>query len=210
MDWQREAVERGAGVLQDTGRSRWTSSAQAPCAAAASFNLPIFFSSGSDCREAWLGATTARYGRDSAAVGQGANRQAKRRSEGARALGPGRAADRQAGGFLWAATVAAKGRHKFLLPETGREPAYLGFQARLQLERSRSAASLAPGPTGLRRSRFVVFWPTHPPGYWVLFRAGGVELAASGSGAGSGRFAGHWQEPVDEQCPGALCRCCII
>ena len=38
----------------------------------------------------------------------------------------------------------------------------------------------------------------------------GVELAARGSGAGSGRFAGHWQEPVDEQCPGALCRCCII
>ena len=128
--------------MQDTGRSQWTSSAQAPCAAAASFNLPIFFSRGSGRREARPGATTARYGRDSAAIGQGTKGRAKRRSAGARALGPGRAAGRLAGGFLWAATVAAKGRHNLVPPETGRgcEPK-LEFQARLQLRRSRDTTN---------------------------------------------------------------------
>ena len=81
LQLQRVAVERGAGACRGHGQEPVSvSRLRAPLSSA---NLPIYFSSGDDRRMQRARATTARYGRDSAAAGQGARARSRQRAEGA-------------------------------------------------------------------------------------------------------------------------------
>ena len=78
----KEAAGSGAAALV-TGSRRWPEHGPRLPAAFPVANLPIYFSSGDDRRMQRARATTARYGRDSAAAGQGARARSRQRAEGA-------------------------------------------------------------------------------------------------------------------------------
>ena len=78
----KEAAGSGAAALV-TGSRRWPEHGPRLPAAFPVVNLPIYFSSGDDRRMQRARATTARYGRDSAAAGQGARARSRQRAEGA-------------------------------------------------------------------------------------------------------------------------------
>ena len=73
----------GRAAALDTGTRRWPEHGPRLPAAFPVVNLPIYFSSGDDRRMQRARATTARYGRDSAAAGQGARARSRQRAEGA-------------------------------------------------------------------------------------------------------------------------------
>ena len=78
----KEAAGSGAAALV-TGSRRWPEHGPRLPADFPVVNLPIYFSSGDDRRMQRARATTARYGRDSAAAGQGARARSRQRAEGA-------------------------------------------------------------------------------------------------------------------------------
>ena len=80
----KEAAGSGAAALV-TGTRRWPEQGPRLPAAFLVAKLPIYFSSGDDRRMQRARATTARYGRDSAAAGQGARARSRQRAEGATA-----------------------------------------------------------------------------------------------------------------------------
>ena len=160
-----------------------------------SANLPIYFenSSGMDYRWARPEATTARFGHGSAAAGQGAKGRDKRWSRGPRLPQPGKRPGWRGGGLLSCAAVSST---NLLVFETGRK-FYLSSQASLP-ESKRSALAV---------SLFLFDPPTHP-GNRCSGEQGGVAVAASSSGAGSGGLQGtRAGASVREQAQSALIHC---
>ena len=146
LQLQRVAVERGAGACRGHGQEPVSESRlRAPLSSA---NLPIYFSSGMDYRWARPEATTARFGHDSAAAGQGAKGRDKRWSRGPRLPQPGKRPGWRGGGLLSCAAVSST---NLLVSEAGRK-FYLSSQASLP-ESKRSALAV---------SLFLFDPPTHP------------------------------------------------
>ena len=138
-------------------------------------------------------ATTARFGHDSAAAGQGTKGRDKRWLRGPRLLQPGKRPGWRGGGLLSCAAVSST---NLLVSEAGRK-FYFGSQASLP-ESKRSALAV---------SLFLFDPPTHP-GNRCSGEQGGVAVAASSSGAGSGGLQGtRAGASVREQAQSALIRC---
>ena len=146
-----------------------------------------------DYRWARPEATTARFGHDSAAAGQGTKGRDKRWLRGPRLLQPGKRPGWRGGGLLSCAAVSST---NLLVFETGRK-FYLSSQASLP-ESKRSALAV---------SLFLFDPPTHP-GNRCSGEQGGVAVAASSSGAGSGGLQGtRAGASVREQAQSALIQC---
>ena len=157
-------------------------------------NLPIYFSSGADYKWARPEATTARFGHGSTAAGQGAKGRDKRWSRGPRLPQPGKRPGWRGGGLLSCAAVSSTAN--LLVSEAGRK-FYFGSQASLP-ESKRSALAV---------SLFLFDPPTHP-GNRCSGEQGGVAVAASSSGAGSGGLQGtRAGASVREQAQSALIQC---
>ena len=119
-------------------------------------NLPIYFSSGDDRRMQRARATTARYGRDSAAAGQGARARSRQRAEGATVgctngeagIHPGASADQ----VKWAGVRGYSAHNCNLrLPAICRKHSCSGFGE-------------LPQPSGRGpAARRLFCWPSHPP-----------------------------------------------
>ena len=191
LQLQRVAVERGAGACRGHGQEPVSvSRLRAPLSSA---NLPIYFSSGMDYRWARPEATTARFGHDSAAAGQGTKGRDKRWLRGPRLLQPGKRPGWRGGGLLSCAAVSST---NLLVFETGRK-FYLSSQASLP-ESKRSALAVS----------LFLFDPATHPGNRCSGEQGGVAVAASSSGAGSGGLQGtRAGASVREQAQSALIQC---
>ena len=119
-------------------------------------NLPIYFSSGDDRRMQRARATTARYGRDSAAAGQGARARSRQRAEGATVgctngeagIHPGASADQ----VKWGEVRGSSAHNTNLrLPAICRKHSCSGFGE-------------LPQPSGRGpAARRLFCWPSHPP-----------------------------------------------
>ena len=185
----KEAAGSGAAALV-TGSRRWPEHGPRLPAAFPVANLPIYFSSGDDRRMQRARATTARYGRDSAAAGQGARARSRQRAEGATVgctngeagIHPGASADQ----VKWAG-VRGYSAHNTIC-------ACLRFAASTVVPAL--ASCLNRGAAVPRPGGCFVGPPTRPE--W------GKCWMQGGSGK-RGRRTGHWHPPVAGAQPGAAC-----
>ena len=151
----KEAAGSGAAALV-TGSRRWPEHGPRLPAAFPVANLPIYFSSGDDRRMQRARATTARYGRDSAAAGQGARARSRQRAEGATVgctngeagIHPGASADQ----VKWDEVRGSSAHNTNLrLPAICRKHSCSGFGE-------------LPQPSGRGpAARRLFCWPSHPP-----------------------------------------------